>query len=82
MSRHTLAYLIENLQKIDKDTSEEINVYQDEENKKFIVELEVPVDRIERITLSKKNYEFMKDGESFTIKLPHGCYVLNFKDKK
>nr|DAP68705.1 MAG TPA: hypothetical protein [Caudoviricetes sp.] len=82
MSRHTLAYLIENLQKIDKDASEEINVYQDEENKKFIVEFEVPVDRIERITLSKKNYEFMKDGESFTIKLPHGCYVLNFKDKK
>lgn len=82
MSRHTLAYLIENLQKIDKDASEEINVYQDEENKKFIVEFEVPIDRIERITLSKKNYEFMKDGESFTIKLPHGCYVLNFKDKK
>ena len=82
MSRHTLAYLIENLQKIDKDTSEEIDVYQDEENKKFIVEFEVPIDRIERIKLSKKNYEFMKDGESFTIKLPHGCYVLNFKDKK
>jgi hypothetical protein len=82
MSRHTLAYLIENLQKIDKNASEEINVYQDEENKKFIVEFEVPIDRIERITLSKKNYEFMKDGESFTIKLPHGCYVLNFKDKK
>lgn len=82
MSRHTLAYLIENLQKIDKDASEEIDVYQDEENKKFIVEFEVPIDRIERITLSKKNYEFMKDGESFTIKLPHGCYVLNFKDKK
>lgn len=82
MSRHTLAYLIENLQKIDKDASEEIDIYQDEENKKFIVEFEVPIDRIERITLSKKNYEFMKDGESFTIKLPHGCYVLNFKDKK
>lgn len=82
MSRHTLAYLIENLQKIGKDASEEINVYQDEENKKFIVEFEVPVDRIEKITLSKKNYEFMKDGEAFTIKLPHGYYVLNFKDKK
>lgn len=82
MSRHTLAYLIENLQKIHKDTSEEIIVYQDEEKQKFIVELEIPVDRSERTVLPKKNYEFMKPGESFTVKLPYGCYVLNFKEKK
>lgn len=82
MSRRTLAYLIENLQKIHKDTHKDIVVYQNDEEKVFLVELEVPVDRAEKIVIPKKDYEFMKPGESFTVKLPYGCYVLNFKDKK